>query len=142
MLYALITGSALALASIVVAVIWYYRKRVLENELAQLGLEMRQAIDTIEEGGDLGNTILTAYRDMSRVVRQTQGVERSRATTPHEFIQVLTGKGLPSQAVVEITQLFEQVRYGSKLASVTDEQRALSSLRAIAAACEERRRGN
>jgi hypothetical protein len=52
---------------------------------------------------------------------------------------VLTAKGLPPDAVQDITQLFEQVRYGGKLASQADEQRALASLNAIAAACEERR---
>jgi hypothetical protein len=137
MLYAIVTGVALLFATLIVAVIWYYRKRVIEDELARLGIEMRQTIDTIEEGGDLGSSILTAYRDMSRVVRQTQGVERTGATTPHEFIKVLVGKGLPEQAVLDITQLFEQVRYGGKLANTSDEQRALDSLRAIAAACEE-----
>jgi hypothetical protein len=137
MLYAIVTGVALLFATLIVAVVWYYRKRAIENDLARLGIEMRQTIDTIEEGGDLGSSILTAYRDMSRVVRQTQGLERTGATTPHEFIQVLVGKGLPEQAVLDITQLFEQVRYGGKLASAYDEQRALDSLRAIAAACEE-----
>jgi hypothetical protein len=137
--YAIITGAALVFATLVVGGIWYYRKRAMEDELSRLGLEMRMAIESIEEGGDLGNTILTAYRDMSRVVRQTQGVERTGATTPHEFISVLTGKGLPLDAVQDITRLFEQVRYGSKLASQADEQRAIASLRAIAAACEERR---
>jgi hypothetical protein len=137
--YAIITGAALVFATLVVGVIWYYRKRAIEDELSRLGFEMRLAIESIEEGGDLGNTILTAYRDMSRVVRQTQGVERTGSTTPHEFIDVLTGKGLPLDAVQDITKLFEQVRYGSKLATQADEQRALASLKAIAVACEERR---
>jgi hypothetical protein len=141
-LYAVLASASLFLATMVVVVIWHYRKRSIESELSRLGMEMRQAIETIEEGGDLGNTILTAYRDMGRVVRQTQGVERTGATTPHEFIGVLVGKGLPEAAVIDITQLFEQVRYGSKLASGADEQRALTSLRAIAAACEEGPRGD
>jgi hypothetical protein len=138
-LYAVITGVALVFAALIVAVLWYYRQRALNEEMARLGIEMRQAITTIQGGGDLGSTILNAYRDMSRMVRQTQGVERTGATTPHEFISVLTGKGLPQGAVQDITQLFEQVRYGGKLASHADEQRALASLEAIAAACEERR---
>jgi hypothetical protein len=137
--YAVITGVALLFSTLVVAGIWAYRQRSAEDDLSRLGLEMRQAIHSIDAGGDLGSTILTAYRDMSRVVRQTQGVERQSSTTPHEFISVLTAKGLPPAAVQDITQLFEQVRYGGKLASKADEQRALASLNAIAAACEERR---
>jgi Na+-transporting methylmalonyl-CoA/oxaloacetate decarboxylase gamma subunit len=139
-LYTVITSGALFLTAIVAAAIWYYRKRAIDSELTRLGLDMRQAIETIEAGGDLGSTILTAYRDMGRVVRHTQGIERAASTTPHEFISVLVGKGLPQSAVMDITRLFERVRYGSKLATDSDEACALASLRAIASACEERPR--
>ena len=51
---------------------------------------------------------------MSRVLHQQRGIRRHQAMTPREFVVYLEEVGLPTEAVMRLTELFEQVRYGAK----------------------------
>ena len=112
------------------------RKRKPAIAFAELAQEAQQALDTLAAGGDLRNTVLHCYREMSRVVRESRGIQRQGAMTPREFEEQLAHAGLPAEPVHDLTRLFEEVRYGSKELSPWEERRAVASLSAIADACQ------
>ena len=59
--------------------------------------------------------------------------------TPHEFERILQERGLPRGPVHDLTQLFEQVRYGGYNPGRQEERVAVSSLSAIVTACQRSR---
>jgi hypothetical protein len=69
---------------------------------------------------------------MLRIVREQRGLQRNSAVTASEFISALVKIGLPKTAVVHLTKLFEEVRYGSKQHSYSEEQKAIGNLQLIA----------
>ena len=101
--------------------------------------EAQQAISAIQSGSRLEETITRCYREMCRVLQEERGIERGVAMTPSEFEEVLAGRGMPKQAVHQLTHLFEDIRYGSKPAGPREEQIAIDSLTAIVAACNPQR---
>lgn len=120
--------------------IWYFvthREKPLPMEA--LAFEAQKAIDSIQAGGPLEETITRCYREMCRVLQKERHIERGTAMTPSEFEQVLTTKGFPQQAVHDLTRLFEEIRYGSKRAGAREEQIAIDSLSAIVAYCAPKR---
>lgn len=128
----------LLIAGIIVAVVWWLRRRYRRDDtLSQLLFEAESAINRLEQGGDLRDTIQRCYAEMSRVVRQSRGLRRDASVTPSEFITHLERAGLPSNAVRDLTHLFEAVRYGGAQYGPEDEQRALASLRTVVQACKE-----
>jgi hypothetical protein len=86
----------------------------------------------MQNGADFRNTILQCYADMLRIVREQRGIKRNSAVTATEFVTSLVKLGLPENAVMHLTKLFEEVRYGSKTHTNEEEQSAVSSLRIIA----------
>jgi hypothetical protein len=105
------------------------------SAMQSLADEAQSAINAIQAGGPLEETIARCYRDMCNVLQQERGIARGIAMTPSEFEQVLQDKGMPAQAVHQLTHLFEQIRYGSQPAGPREEQLAIESLTAIVAAC-------
>lgn len=118
------------------ALLLLWRRR--RNELTPNRLIARQAqsaLDALQAGGDLKNTIIRCYYQMSAVINQQRGILRSQTMTPHEFETYLSTNGLPAEPVHQLTHLFEEVRYGDLAAGPVEEQAALSSLTAIVEAC-------
>jgi hypothetical protein len=72
---------------------------------------------------------------MSRVVAEAREIRRDKATTPHEFEDVLAQAGLPAEPLHALTKVFEDVRYGGLTPGPAERQAAIVSLEAIAAAC-------
>ena len=131
---------SLLVVGITAVAIWYYlthREKPLPMEA--LAFEAQKAIDTIQAGGPLEDTIKRCYREMCRVLEKERHIERGSAMTPSEFEQVLAAKGFPQQAVHDLTRLFEEIRYGSKRAGAREEQIAIDSLSAIVAYCAPKR---
>jgi len=104
--------------------------------LDDLALHARTALTELEDGGDLQNTILRCYAEMSRVVKEVRGLRRDRTVTAREFTDTLVRAKLPRRPVEQLTRLFEKARYSGGATTPQDEQQAISSLRAIVRACD------
>ncbi|MBN1312056.1 MAG: DUF4129 domain-containing protein [Anaerolineae bacterium] len=111
------------------------RRREPSIALELLAEEAQAALDRIEMGEDLRETILRCYREMMQVVKEARGIVREQHVTPREFEIVLARKGLPAESLLRLTRLFEEVRYGGRPASSQEEQLAILCLRDIVAAC-------
>lgn len=109
--------------------------------LEQLAQEAQQAIDALQAGADLKDTILRCYFEMSRVLSQERGITRDEDMTPREFSRRLVGVGLPQQPVQDLTHLFEGVRYGARAPDKSEEHQAIQCLTAIVDACRSMREG-
>jgi hypothetical protein len=129
-------GLALLVATVLVGLGWFvWRRRRRDSSLEQLAQQAEEAIDAIQTGADLRDTVMRCYYEMSRVLRQQRGIRRHQAMTPREFVAFLEEAGLPSEAVRRLTKLFEQVRYGAKALSQGEEAQALASLKTIVEFC-------
>jgi hypothetical protein len=130
-------GLALLLAAGLVGALWimWQRGRRPETPLEQLAEEAEGAIGALQAGADLRDTVMRCYFEMSRVLREQQGLRRDVAMTPREFEQYLAEEGLPEEQVGRLTRLFEMVRYGAKVAGKREELEAIDCLTAILEAC-------
>ncbi len=134
-------GIGLVIAVSLIFIINQIRKHQADEELplAEIARRAQTAIDEIGQGGDLRNTILRCYAEMSRIVQEERGVRRQRAVTAREFSDYLINAKLPDKPVVRLTRLFEKARYSSSPTTPSDEQEAVASLQAIVDACIEAR---
>ncbi len=137
------TAASLALAGVTAALIggavfliWRRGRRKEHTPLERIQREARSAINSIEAGGDLRDTILRCYLQMIEALREYRSIDRDQAMTPHEFQRLLEGKGLPGEPVRELTDLFERVRYGAHTPGRQEEHAAVASLSSIISACE------
>ena len=132
---------AIFVTALSVGLIWAFlnRRRQPEAEgvLVELAEKAEAAREEIEAGGDLRHTVIRCYVEMSRIVREARGLQRERAMTPHEFEAQLRHAGLPGEPVHDLTQLFEEVRYGAKELGPWEGRRAIACLTAIADACRD-----
>ncbi len=128
---------SLVAVAIIGGVVWFLwrRSKVNLSPNRLIARQAQSALDALQAGGDLKNTIIRCYYQMSAVINQQRGIQRSQAMTPHEFEQYLASNGLPGEPVRQLTHLFEEVRYGDLPAGAAEEQVALTSLSAIIAAC-------
>ena len=136
-LAAVSVGFALLVAAALVGIGWlvWHRRRRTMHPLRQLVQQAEEAIEAIQAGADLRNTVMRCYYEMSRVLRQQRGIRRDQAMTPREFAAFLEETGLPTGAVERLTELFEQVRYGAKVPGREEEAQALACLETIVAFC-------
>ncbi len=111
---------------------------VVDGALESLADEAQTALAALSAGDSLENVIVACYVQMSRILRDSRGIERSGAMTPAEFQTELVRRGLPAEPVSRLTQLFEQVRYGRQAAGEAEQQRAAESLAAVVAYCRGR----
>jgi hypothetical protein len=128
---------SLITVSIIGGALWMlWRRRKLDLSPNRLiARQAQSALDALQAGGDLKNTIIRCYYQMSAVINQQRGIQRSQTMTPHEFEEYLASNGLPGEPVHLLTRLFENVRYGNLPAGTAEEQVALNSLTAIIEAC-------
>jgi hypothetical protein len=131
-------GIALAVALGVGGLVWLLWPRDVRapSLLPELARQAQIAMEDLESGADLEDTILRCYFEMTRTVSQARGVDRWVFMTPREFESRLVGAGLPRLAVQRLTSLFEQVRYGAQTAGAAEEQEAVACLAAIVQACQ------
>jgi hypothetical protein len=101
------------------------------DSLAELTRSAKTALDDLEAGRDLHNTVLRCYRDMSQALAQRRQLHRARGMTPREFEQHLAASGLRTEHIHRLTELFERVRYGKKSLGRREELDALDCLSAI-----------
>jgi hypothetical protein len=134
-------GLALLIATLVVGVIWFIwnRKRRRVSPLRQLAKEAQEALQAIEAGANLKDTVMRCYFEMGHILKEQRNIQRQDAMTPREFEKSLEETGLPSFYVQRLTRLFEKVRYGAKAAGKEDESQAIVCLRAIVDFCASSR---
>jgi hypothetical protein len=128
---------SVVMVSIIGVALWFlWRRRKLDDSPNRLiARQAQSALDALQAGGDLKNTIIRCYYQMSAVINQQRGIQRSQAMTAHEFEEYLSKNGLPGEPVHQLTHLFEEVRYGDLPAGAAEEQIAMNSLSAIIEAC-------
>lgn len=130
-------GLAVLVAMVLIGVLWlvlrhrYHPKSPLE----QLAREAQDALDALLTGADLKNVVMRCYFEMARMLNEQRGIKRQRDMTPREFRSRLEEAGLPGEPIRQLTQLFEEVRYGTKVPSKGEEHQAIACLTAIVEAC-------
>jgi len=126
-------GLAISIASLVVGIALYIRRRIprKSSPLEQLAQEAQEAIDALQAGADLKNTVIRCYHEMSLILLEQRGLKRAAAMTPREFERDLEDSGLPGEQVRRLTRLFEMVRYGTKIPDEQEESLAIKSLSSI-----------
>jgi hypothetical protein len=97
----------------------------LEDPLVQ---QAKNAMKALQAGGDFRNVIVDCYLQMTNVLQEECGIERSHQMTAREFQDWLEFKGLPRIPMQNLTNLFEKVRYGKQHFDQSDEKIALDSL--------------
>ena len=134
---ALSLGAGLIIAIIVVSVVRQIRRDRADRapSLTAFARRAEIAIDEIEQGGDLQNTIMRCYVEMTHIVRDQRGVRRGSTVTAREFTDHLIRASLPPSAVNRLTALFENARYGLGKPAPQDEADAIASLQAIIDTC-------
>jgi hypothetical protein len=85
------------------------------------------AADELAAGADLDNAVYRAWREMTAALDVTD----PETSTPGEFAAAAVDAGFDREAVTDLTQVFEEVRYGGQPAAGDRERRAEAALRRI-----------
>jgi hypothetical protein len=137
LLWATGIGMALMVLLAIAVPLWLFwpRERRTPGPLQELAGQAQSAMEALEAGADVRDTILRCYFEMAETVSRARGIDRALDMTPREFEQRLVEAGLPRRPVQRLTRLFEQVRYGARTSDRGEEQEAITCLAAIAQAC-------
>lgn len=127
----------------IVAVITFILLKVItarqpkkQQPFQDLAENAEAALAEIEEANlDFNDVITRCYAEMSQTLQTESGIERQQTMTPQEFEQELILKGFPNQPVQNLTQLFQQVRYGHQQPKEQEKQIAAASLKEIITFC-------
>ncbi len=134
---AIFLGVTLTLIMIGIAVALWRRAQLAKNTpLMRVQREAQNAINAIEAGGDVRGVIIRCYLQMVQAVSEHRNLYRGADMTPHEFEAFLLNNGIPAGPVHNLTQLFEQVRYGAAAPGRQEERTAITSLSAIVSAVQ------
>ena len=138
LVYAVTIGVAVILSALVIGIVWYVVRRNQKHpdSVDLIAKEAQQALDALKSGGNLKNVVIRCYYQMNEILTQERGIRRDEAMTPREFEAQLQKTGMPGSAVRELTRLFEEVRYGTRVPGLEDEVAAVASLTAIVDACK------
>ena len=134
-----------AFALILLVLLWVlYRgwKRYVEltnptKSLRDIARIARSSLDDLSAGRNSSDVIINCYLRMSDVVASTRKLQREAAMTPREFAARLQEAGLPGEAVMQLTHLFEGVRYGDRKSAPRDVTEAVNCLKTILHYCGE-----
>jgi hypothetical protein len=91
----------------------------------ELGSVAGAVADEMETGTD--NGVYRAWVEMTDVL----DIANPETSTPREFAEAARSAGIAPADVDELTELFEEVRYGTESPTQQHEQRALDALRRI-----------
>jgi hypothetical protein len=130
-LISLITLLFISLVLGLVWLLWRRQDRPTTTPAELIAREAYRAVQAIQAGTDLKDTVLNCYRQMTEILQAERGIERQQAMTPREFEQHLAGIGLSDDHIGQLTRLFEQVRYGHNRPTGQDEQEAIACLNTI-----------
>jgi hypothetical protein len=97
------------------------------TDIAAVGRLAGEAADRIEAGDSFDNEVFRAWVEMTAHLT----VEHPESSTPAEFAAAAVDAGMEPDDVRELTDLFEEVRYGDREVTPEREQRATEALRRI-----------
>lgn len=103
--------------------------------LVDIAAIARSSLKDIASGRDWSDVIIQSYVRMGEVVSRTRGLQRAEAMTPREFAERLQMTGLPAESVLQLTRLFESVRYGAHQSDQKEIKEAVACLNSILSAC-------
>ena len=103
-----------------------YQKKVPEYDLREIAA---QASADLRAGLPVEDVVIRCWARMAEILAGKAG-ETGPAITPRELAQLLARWGVRHEAIVELTRLFEEVRYGAR-ADAPRRERALAALEAI-----------
>ena len=129
---------AILIASAIVKTVrslWLHSRRPA-SPLEKLALEAQEAIEALQAGTDLRDTVIRCYYEMSCALSKERGLVRREAMTPREFERHLREAGIPGEPVRRLTRLFERVRYGDQALDQEKEEEAITYLTFIVEACK------
>ena len=129
----------LILVSLLLGTFWFLWQRRTINPLIpdqggplkNLVQEVQLAVEQIQRGSDVRDTVLSCYQAMNQVLKEQQGIQRQKAMTARDFEHHLVEFGLGDDHIRRLTRLFEKVRYGAKPTSSQEESEAIACLTAI-----------
>ncbi len=98
-----------------------------ETDVAAVGRVAGEAADRIETGDAFDNEVFRAWAEMTEHL----AVEHPESSTPAEFATAAVDAGMAPDDVNELTDLFEEVRYGDRDVTEDRERRATAALRRI-----------
>jgi len=98
-----------------------------EQQQAAIGAAAGEAADRIEAQAGLENEVYRAWAEMAEPLP----VEQPQTSTPAEFAAAAQQAGIRPDDVAELTELFEEVRYGTASPTADREERAVEALRRI-----------
>jgi hypothetical protein len=104
-----------------------------EPDVAAVGRAAGEAADRIERDADVDNEVYRAWFEMTDHL----DLSNPRASTPAEFAAAAVDAGMAREDVTELTDLFEEVRYGGEPITEERESRAVAALRRIEATYAE-----
>jgi hypothetical protein len=116
---------------------WLQKQRIQKSPRPLLGLAevARSSLADISSGKKWEDVIINCYARMSDVVDTQRGLRRRTDLTASEFAARLERAGLPGDAVLRLTRLFEAVRYGGRNASRGEMVEAITCLTIVLHAC-------
>lgn len=100
-----------------------------DGDVAAVGEAAGRAADELDDAG-LENAVYRAWEEMTDALE----VPRAATTTPTEFADAAVEAGMSRGDVRELTDLFEEVRYGDRPVTDERERRAEAALRRIESA--------
>lgn len=104
----------------------------------EIGAAAGKLADEIEEGASVPNGVYEAWVEMTDVLE----IEDPETSTPQEFADAARAAGIAQNDVEELTDLFEEVRYGTVTPTEQRENRALEALRRIEQTYANQTQGN
>jgi hypothetical protein len=125
-----LVGICLLVCSILLG-IWVFKPSKQATTIDLVSLEAEKARQALVTGLDLKDVIIKCYQQMSLALEKDRGLEREDFMTTREFEKLLEAAGIPYDPIHQLTQLFEEVRYGNWKPQLLDEQKAINCLEAI-----------
>ena len=96
-------------------------------DVTAIGRAAGAAADRIEDEADVENEVYRAWSEMTDLL----DVPNPSTSTPAEFASAAVDAGMARDDVDELTDLFEEVRYGGADPTTDREERAVGALRRI-----------
>jgi hypothetical protein len=116
---------------------WQHTGLKRSKPLDEIAKIARSSLNDLSSGLNSSDVIINCYLRMSDVVSSKRQLQREIAMTPNEFALRLEQAGLPGDAVIRLTRLFEVVRYGDRRSGPRDVNEAVSCLKTILHYCGE-----
>jgi len=126
------------LVLLVLASLWVFSMTTKKDSVVdKIKLEAERAQRALLTGQNYKDVIIRCYKQMNFALAEDQKIERQDFMTAREFEAVIKAAGIAPDPIHQLTQLFENVRYGHFQASPEDDQVAIQCLEDLIHSCSE-----